>query len=114
MSVYCAVGCFGISLRQQFEPNAVVSRLSGMCLQLDDVRPLTARHTVKQTQDFNTVGVTPSALFTRFGTQRLPSLLAPERHSTWTSLLIGCGEKRRGALVVGTAVKRRSFPRNLC
>jgi len=62
-----------------------------------------------------TVGATPSSIFTRFGTQRFgtqrsSSLLAPERHSRWTSLLIGCGDKGGGALLAGTATKRRLFP----
>jgi hypothetical protein len=36
--------------------------------------------------------------------------LALERHSTWTSLLIGCGDKGDGAVLAGTATKRRLFP----
>ena len=57
---------------------------------------------------FKTAGVTPpSSIFTRFGTQTSLSLLAPGRHSTWTSLLVGRGDKRGGALLAGTATKRR-------
>jgi hypothetical protein len=36
--------------------------------------------------------------------------LAPERPSTWTSLLIGCEDKAGDAVLADTATKRRIFP----
>jgi len=47
---------------------------SRVCLQGDNARPHTARHTVKQILDLKFGGVTPSAMFTKFGTQRLSLL----------------------------------------
>jgi hypothetical protein len=35
--------------------------------------------------------------------------LAPERHSTWKSLLIGCEDKAGGAVLADRAAKRRTF-----
>ncbi|GFG36661.1 hypothetical protein Cfor_09401 [Coptotermes formosanus] len=62
---------------------------SGMCLQHDNARLSTARHTVKQIQDCKTGGVTTSAIFTRFGIRRFSLLLLPTRRSTWTPFQIG-------------------------
>lgn len=59
---------------------------------------------------FKTAVATPSSIFTRFGSQIFSSLLAPERRSTWTSLLIGCGDKGGAAILAGTATKRRLSP----
>ena len=64
-------------LRKQFEENAAVYLSSGLCLQGDNARPNTARHTVKQILDLTYGGVTPSAIFTRYGTQRLSLLFRP-------------------------------------
>ena len=52
--------------------------------------------------------ITPSAIFTRFGTQRFSPLLSPKRRFTWTSLHIGWGGKGEGAWPAGTATKEPS------
>jgi hypothetical protein len=59
---------------------------------------------------YKILGATSSSIFTRFGTQRFSSLLAPGRHSTWTLLLIGCEDKGGGAAVAGTDTKRSLLP----
>jgi hypothetical protein len=86
---------------------------SGVCLQRNDARSHTASHTVKQILDLKLGGVTPSAVFTRFGTQRLSLLLGPRRRCTWTSYQIRWGGKEGGARVADSATKRRLLPRNL-
>jgi hypothetical protein len=55
---------------------------SGMCLQHDNAQLHTARHTMKHG------GVTPSAIFTRFGTQKFSPPLALKTHTVWTSLQV--------------------------
>jgi len=76
---------------------------SDLCLQQDNARPHTVRHTVKQINVFIIAAITPSAIFTRFGTQRFSPLLTPKRRSTWTLLHIGWGGKGGGAWLAGTA-----------
>jgi hypothetical protein len=86
---------------------------SGVCLQRDDARRHTASHTVKQILDLKFGGVTPSVVFTRLGTQRLPLHLGPARRCTWMSYQIRLGGKEGVARVTDSATKRRLLPRNL-
>jgi hypothetical protein len=77
--------CFRISLSQQFKQNAVA------CCLLACVCSMTSYNLSYRVTDsgFKIGGVTPSAIFTRFGTERFSPLLAPKRCSTWMSLQIG-------------------------
>jgi hypothetical protein len=105
--------CFGISLSQQFEENAVVL-CPLACLQRDNARPHTARHTVKQVQDLE-LEVLPRPSYSPDLAPGDVHLFWPlKRRSPWTSLQIGWGAEGGGAWLDGTANKRLLLPINLC
>ena len=58
-------------------------------------------------------GITPSAIFTRFGTQRLSLLFSPKWRCTWTSYQMRWWGKKGAARVAVTATTRRLLSRNL-
>ena len=62
---------------------------------------------------FQTRGVSPPAIFTRFFTQWFSPLLAPKRRFTCTKLQKRWGGRGGGASLAGTATKRLTL-RNLC
>ena len=57
--------------------------------------------------------ITPSAIFTRLGTQRLSLLSDPKRRCTWTPYQIRWGGKENDARLAITATKIRLLQRNL-
>ena len=73
------VVCFGTSLNQQFEQNAVVLLPYGASLLHNNVRPHTAIHSVKQDTGFKIGGLIPSSICPRFVTHRFSPHLAPKR-----------------------------------
>jgi hypothetical protein len=105
--------CFGIILRKQFEENAVVYCLMAYVCSVatpDLTRPVIPWN---RFWDLKFGGITTSAIFTRFGTQRLSLLYGPKRRVTWTSNQIRRWGEKGGARVAVTATKRRLLPRSL-
>jgi hypothetical protein len=69
------------------------------------------RHTITDSE-FKTGGVTPSAVFTRYGPQRLLPFLAATRCPTCTSIQVRRGSRVGGALLTGTANEMLLHPSN--
>ena len=112
-TVNSRVICFGIMSRKQFEKTAVV-----YCF-MAYVCSVTIPHLTRLVIPWNRFwdlkfgGITPSAIFTRFDTQRLSLLFGPKRRGTWMSYQIRWWGKKRGGSVAVTATKRRLLPRYL-
>jgi hypothetical protein len=85
---------------------------SSACLQRDN-EPSSHSPSYRETDSgFQTRGVTPPAIFTRFGTQWFSLLLVPNRLFTRTKLQIMWRGRGGEAWLAGTATKRL-IPRNL-
>jgi hypothetical protein len=87
---------------------------SGVCLQNDNARCHTARHTVKQIQNLKLEVLPYPPYSPDLAPQRFSPLLAPKRRSPWTSLQIGWWGEAGGAWLASTAIKRLLLPMNLC
>ena len=122
--------CFRIGLSQRLEADAVACLLACVCsVTTADLillvvfwrvsaawqRPTSFCPSYRETDSqFEAGGVTPFAIFTRFGNQRFSPLFASEGHSTWMSPQTAWGGKIGGTWLAGTATRRLLLPRNLC